>query len=192
MEFLKTQSDDISDLNKFLSLARKEFKPLVADTKGQYGEYASSDAIKAAVGEALDKYEIIFEQASQFVFDRIFLESKLSRHGQWKAWYMPMDLPEKPRSIDQAKGSAYTYQKRYAAYGIFDLGKGDGTDDPDLHKPQYINQIQIDSMKRAFALAPEMEERLYHYFSIGFIKELPAQYVQEAFNLLKKWIEEKK
>jgi hypothetical protein len=196
MDINQLQSPQINELVAALVAAKKEFKPLRADVKGNYGEYASSDAIKEATEEALGIHGLVFIQHRIFVGERIFLQSKIMHSsGQWLAAYMPITILENVRSIDQAYGSATTYQRRYEAYGMLGLGKGDGMD-PDSEpeeqsrqrtpsKPVVASEEQVKDLSKLLVGKDDIRQALLRAEGVESLKQLSFDLVSKSITKLK-------
>lgn len=157
---MELQSPQINELVKAMVAAKKEFKPLLADVKGQYGEYASSDAIKEATEEALGNHGLYFKQDPSILDGHVVLHSQLSHEsGQWMASYMLLTGTGNPRSVDQSYGSSITYQRRYVAYGMLGLGKGDGMDPDSIPQEPQISSAKVATQNQIYRLSHLLREK---------------------------------
>lgn len=196
---MELQSPQINELVTALVAAKKEFKPLRADVKGNYGEYASSDAIKDATENSLLAHGLIFTQRRTFIGDRIIMVSTIAHmSGQWMSAYMPLAIPESVRSIDQAYGSATTYQRRYEAYGMLGLGKGDGMD-PDsepsrdtehqpqkpLSRPGVASPAQVKFLSRLLEGKDAIKQTLLDSEKVDSLEQLSFDLVSKSITKLK-------
>ncbi len=189
---MELQSPQINELITALVAAKKEFKPLKATAKGNYGEYASSDDIKEATEDALGNHGLVFVQNRVYLCERVFLQTRLLHNsGQWIAAYFPLDIPENVRSIDQAYGSATTYQRRYEAYGMLGLGKGDGMD-PDSEpqeeqKPKTIvaSEAQVKFLSNLLAGKDDIRQTLLKSEGVTSLDQLSAGLVSRSITKLK-------
>jgi hypothetical protein len=129
MEF-KLQSDEIDKLTAAFVEARKQSRPVREDAKANYGTYVSLSEIKACTNEALLSNGLSLTQGRTFSEGHVLLVTKLSHvSGQWQASYVPLFVPENPKNLDQAYGTAMSYQRRYELYGLFGILGEDN--DPD-------------------------------------------------------------
>lgn len=192
---MELQSSEINELVKSLVAAKKEFKPLRADVKGNYGEYASSDAIKEATETALSNNGLVFIQHRSVDNGVIVLVSKIVHmSGQWMAAYFPLVITENVRSIDQAYGSATTYQRRYEAYGMLGLGKGDGMD-PDsepedqpqrtLSRPGVASEAQVKFLSKLLMGKDDIRQTLLKSEGVDSLEQLSFDLVSRSINKLK-------
>lgn len=143
MEF-KLQSDEIDKLTAAFVEARRQSKPVKEDAKANYGSYVSLAEIKACTNEALLVNGLSLTQGRTFSEGHVLLVTKLSHvSGQWQASYVPLFVSENPKNIDQAYGTAMSYQRRYELYGLFGILGEDN--DPDSvggeEKPAYSEFI---------------------------------------------------
>jgi len=180
-------SEQINELVAALVQAKKKFKPLKADVRGNYGEYASSDAIKEATEDALLDHGLVFMQHRTIFNGQIMLESKIMHaSGQWITALVPLLIPENVRSIDQAYGSATTYQRRYEAYGMLGLGKGDGMDPDSVEqKPQLATEPQVNFLNRLLANKDDIRQKIFAAERITSLEELSFDMASKLINKLK-------
>ncbi len=193
---MELQSPQINELVTALVAAKKEFKTLRADVKGNYGEYASSDAIKEATEDALGNHGLVFIQNRVFIDSRIFLHSRiLHSSGQWLAAYFPLYIPENVRSIDQAYGSATTYQRRYEAYGMLGLGKGDGMDPDSIPEEPQKSFSKIATEKQINLLSQllrdkdnnnEFRDKILKHEGVDSLEQLSFDLVSKSIDKLMK------
>ncbi len=190
------QSPQINELVTALVAAKKEFKPLKADVKGNYGEYASSDAIKESTEAALLTHGLVFVQNRVFIDGRTFLQSRIMHSsGQYVAAYMLLTIPENARSVDQAYGSATTYQRRYEAYGMLGLGKGDGMDpdcEPDeqpqqktLSRPGVASEAQVKFLAKLLVGKDDIRQTLLRAEGVESLEQLSFDLVSRSIAKLK-------
>ncbi len=193
---MELQSPQINELVTALVAAKKEFKPLRADVKGNYGEYASSDAIKEATEAALSNNGLVFTQHRSIDNGIVVLVSKIVHiSGQWMGAYFPLVIPENVRSIDQAYGSATTYQRRYEAYGMLGLGKGDGMD-PDsepeeqqpqrtLSRPGVASEAQVKFLSKLLVGKDDIRHTLLKAEGVDTLEQLSFDLVSKSITKLK-------
>jgi len=129
------QSSETAKLIEAWCKASLEFKPFMADKKGNYGPYVSIDAMKLATKEALCKYSIKLTQGTYIRDGAVVVVTKIAHANQWEEYLMYVKEPVNARlTIDQAYGSSFSYQRRYALYALFGI-KGEDLD-PDGLEPE--------------------------------------------------------
>ena len=199
MDLSQRQSAEIGELTKAMIAAKKQYKKITETDSGQYGTFINLDQVEEATGQALADSGLLFDQGPVFIEGRVMLQTQLTHaaSGQWRAWHMPLDIPEdlKGKSIDQAKGGAITYQRRYSAYGILGLGKGDGSEEPDrvqsaesvkyapkTNQSAFISDAQVGFIKKLLRehADPDKENKLCNYFGISSIELLHKEKMNEA------------
>lgn len=120
-------SEMIDKLAEALSLARKEFKPVIKNKQNPHFKnwYADLSSIFDATVDSLSKYGIALTQAPAVFEGRVTVLTRLiHKSGQW----LESELSLKPTAdTPQAIGSAITYARRYSAQSI--LGIDAETDD---------------------------------------------------------------
>ena len=133
MDF-KLQSDEIDKLTAAFVEARKSFQSVKEDNKANYGQYVSLDEIKACTNSSLLANGLSLTQTRTCDGEAVFLVTKLMHvSGQWQASYVPLIIPTNPKDINQAYGTALTYQRRYELYGMFSI-KGEDLDPDSLQE----------------------------------------------------------
>lgn len=189
---LKLQSDEIDKLTTAFVEARKEFDFVKLDGRAHHGGYVSLDEIKFCTNGALLKHGLSLTQTRSFNENHVFLVTKLTHtSGQWLASYAPLYVPENPKSIDQAYGSAVTYARRYELYGLFSI-KGEDLDPDSLDNPQNksmpngsISAAQLGFLKALLKDQTQREAQLCSGFKIDNLSQLPREYMDEVVSILK-------
>lgn len=166
-----TQSHDVDKLVEAWCKASLEFKPFVADKKGNYGPYVSIDSMRAATKESLCKHGIQLTQGTILIEGCVFLVTKIAHGNQWQETMMPIKEPQSTKlSLDQAYGSSFSYQRRYALYGLFGI-KGEDLDPDDIYEPEsnddasadkfkLISDKQLKYLKSLLANFPDVEKKI--------------------------------
>jgi hypothetical protein len=179
---LQTQSQDIDKLTQAFVEARKAFKFVREDNKANYGSYVSLEEIKACTNDALLANGLSLTQTRTVIEQQIYLVTKLVHiSGQWQASYVPLIIPDNPKDINQAYGSALSYQRRYELYGLFSI-KGE-ENDPDstlvnmgqnVTTPGLnISEKQLALLKMKLPMKPEMEAKLVEHY--GDLHNIPKK-----------------
>ncbi len=191
MDF-KLQSDEIDKLTAAFVEAKKEFLPFKATAKGNWGAYVSIDDMRAATNDALIKHGVKLTQDqafSEFNGGTVFLVTKLAHGNQWERSFMPIYIPANPRSIDQAYGSSFSYQRRYALYNLFGI-KGEDLD-PDS-APVVKDKMKDATFSKLIALldkrpdAAAIEKSILKKAEITRLEELTEEKAQSCIDALSK------
>ena len=196
MEF-KLQSDEIGELVKAMIAAEAEYSNIIADDGGNWGSFASLDAIRDVTKPALAKYGLRYDQGPSWHEGNVFIVSSLNHiSGQWKRWYMPISIADNARDHNQAWGASQSYQRRYSSYGILGLGKGDDNDPestkegrekaPVQQQPasNAISEKQLGLLKVKLGGNAEREAKLCAHYKIATLAQLPWKHMSEAINIL--------
>ena len=177
--------------------AEADYGSVVADDGGNWGSFASLDAIRDVTKLALAKNGLRFDQGPAWHEGTVFMVSSLNHtSGQWKRWYMPIYIAENARDHNQAWGASQSYQRRYSAYGILGLGKGDdndpeSTNDGRVHaqsKPgsNTISEKQVALLKARINGNAELESIICKGFKIATLAQLPWNNMKDVIALLDK------
>ena len=196
MDF-KLQSDEIGALTQAMIAAEAQYADLTADDGGNWGPFASLDAIRDVTKIALAKHGLRFDQGPAWHEGAVFIVSSLNHiSGQWKRWYMPISIAENTRDHNQAWGASQSYQRRYSAYGILGLGKGDESDPestPDgreqtqqATRSNSISPKQFALLKAKLQGNAELETAICKRYKITGLAHLPWKHMQEIVALLDK------
>lgn len=190
---LPPQSQEIDKITQAFVEARKTFKFVKEDSKANYGHYVSLEEIKYATNESLLANGLSLTQGRNIVEGAICLVTKLTHvSGQWIASYVPLVIPENPKDINQAYGSAMSYQRRYELYGLFSI-KGE-ENDPDsapvssgqnVTSSGSISDKQLSMLKSILKNDHEREKKICEHYKIGDLSQLPWKHMQEVVNKLK-------
>lgn len=185
------QSSEIDKLTQSFIEARKGFKFVKEDSKANYGKYVSLEQIKECTNDALLTNGLSLTQTRVVWEGKVYLVTKLTHvSGQWQASYVPLVIPDNPKDINQAYGSALSYQRRYELYGLFSI-KGEENDpdsSPEVRdetprtemKPGqnvtpsgsgFISDKQLAFLKMKLSLKPEAEKVLIDKF--GSLQQIP-------------------
>lgn len=193
MDF-KLQSDEIDKLTIAFVEARKQSTPVRKDAKANYGSYVSIGEIKACTNEALLANGLSLTQGRTFAEGLEFVVTKLTHvSGQWQASYVPLFVPENPKNIDQARGSAYSYQRRYELYGLFGI-LGDDLDPDSVESPteqpvakggEVISDKQLGLLRTLLKAQPEREAKLCAHYKISDLSQLSWRHMNEVVEMLK-------
>ena len=197
MDF-KLQSDEIDKLTAAFVEAKKEFLPFKATAKGNWGAYVSIDDMRAATNDALIKHGVKLTQDqafSEFNGGTVFLVTKLAHGNQWERSFMPIYIPANPRSIDQAYGSSFSYQRRYALYNLFGI-KGEDLD-PDsvpVQESKPVKKDVVDTVTLSQLLAainkrpdgPAVEKSILKRMNITRLDSLTEEQAKSCLNILSK------
>lgn len=186
------QSSEIDKLTAAFVQAKKEFTPFKATAKGNWGAYVSIDDMRAATNDALLKHGVKLTQGeafSEFNGGTVFLITTLSHGNQWERSYMPIYIPANPRSIDQAYGSSFSYQRRYALYNLFGI-KGEDLD-PDS-APPVKDKMNDATFSKLIALldkrpdAASIEKSILKKANIVRLEDLTEEKAQSCIEALSK------
>lgn len=193
MDF-KLQSDEIDKLTAAFVEARKQSTPVRKDAKANYGSYVSIGEIKACTNEALLANGLSLTQGRTFADGHIILVTRLTHtSGQWQASYVPLFVPENPKNIDQAYGSAMSYQRRYELYGLFGI-LGDDLDpdsvesaveQPIVKLSEVISDKQLGLLRTLLKSQPEREAKLCAHYKIADLSQLSWKHMNEVVETLK-------
>jgi ERF superfamily protein len=156
MDILKFSSDTINEIAAAMAKAQGQYKPLVATEKGNRGVYACLDDILLATREALSSNGIQFLQTTIYLGIDLLLITRLQHaSGQWvQSWVNLRPELNKNLPIDQAIGSAMTYNKRYQAKAILGIDDRETIDVdqirahheegfPMKHKPEQVRHEPV-------------------------------------------------
>lgn len=183
---LPIQSQEIDKLTAAFVEARKAFMPVREDCKANYGSYVSLEEIKACTNAALLANGLSLTQGRTWSNGTVLLVTKLAHvSGQWQCSYMPLFIGENVKNIDQAYGSAMSYERRYELYGLFSI-KGEDLDPDSAPSSTTINEKQLGLLKYKLKGNIEREAKLCAYYKIGQLSQLPAEYMSEVVATLEK------
>lgn len=200
MEINQLQSAEIDKITTAFVEAKKGFKPVWADSKSNYKDFVSLDAIEDATRESLGSNGLAFKQNRVFIDGHIMLQTQLIHvSGQWLSAYMPLSIEGSRLTGDQAWGSSTSYQRRYEAYGFLGLGKGDAMDpdnlpeDLDKDKPKAahsapsdaISDKQMGLLRMLLKEQPNRESALLLHYKIDDLSKLSRKYMNEVVAVLK-------
>lgn len=192
---LPSQSLEVDKLTQAFVEARKTFKFVKEDSKANYGHYVSLEEIKYATSESLLANGLSLTQGRNIVEGAICLVTKLTHtSGQWIASYVPLVIPENPKDINQAYGSAMSYQRRYELYGLFSI-KGEENDPDSAPLPVssgqnvtnsgVISDKQLAMLKAILKNDADREKKICEHYKISDLSQLPWKHMQEVVNKLK-------
>ena len=139
-------SEAIDKIAEALSLAQKEFKPVLKNKQNPHFKnwYADLSSIFDATREALSKYGLALVQAPLVFEGRVMVTTRIiHKSGQW----IESELSLKPSGdTPQAVGSAITYARRYSAQSILGV---DAEDDDDGNSSSTPPKPKAEPMPKA-------------------------------------------
>ena len=120
-----TTSDEIGELAKALSVARKDFKPVIKDASNPFfkSKYADLAGVIESTSEALSKNGLVVIQSPRLKENRVSVTTLLAHSsGQWLRDELELPLS---KFDAQGAGSAITYARRYAYQAIVGVAAED-------------------------------------------------------------------
>ena len=182
---LPLQSPEIDKLTQAFVEARKGFKFVKEDSKANYGSYVSLEEIKYATSDSLLANGLSLTQGRTIIDNAICLVTRLTHtSGQWIASYVPLVIPENVKDINQAYGSALSYQRRYELYGLFSI-KGE-ENDPDsiaanpTQPNNCISEKQLALLKSKIAGDAQLEDKICQRAKIAALHLLDKRLMDQV------------
>ena len=119
-------SSTIGELTKALSLAHKDFKPVLKDANNPFfkSKYADLAGVIDATGDALSKQELAVIQSPGRIYNGHILLTTLLSHSSGEWIKDELELPI-AKFDAQGTGSAITYARRYAYQAIVGVAAED-------------------------------------------------------------------
>ena len=119
-------SSTIGELTKALSLARKEFKPVLKDANNPFfkSKYADLAGVIESTSDALSARELVVIQSPGRIYNGHILLTTLLSHSSGEWIKDELELPI-AKFDAQGTGSAITYARRYAYQAIVGVAAED-------------------------------------------------------------------
>jgi hypothetical protein len=191
------QTNEISAaLAKAQGTVKNPTKGRTAQVRSDKGNYSYTYATLAdsleAIREGLSANGLAVIQATRIEGDVLMLDTRLSHaSGQWvEAEYPVCKFPSAPQVI----GSALTYARRYALFGVVGIAgeddDGEAASKAEISAPppmEFINSDQTEELSVLLGeLGEEVEKGFRKFFKIDFLGRLPARDYATAMNMIAK------
>lgn len=177
--------------------ARRNFKNVSFDRKGQRNKYATLKAILSAVDEALMDEGILFSQSEGMLEGKPVLETKLYHISGESLSSITQLLSDESSPItndNQRYGAALSYARRYSAMTI--LGLYADEDDLDDYEPAPTQKTAHASEKQIKYLislveskgdkAQDLADRIKKKYNVESLHDLSARDASEIIEALSK------